>query len=147
MPSSPAQLTGIILSLGTDLVLNVIDVFPALGEPMSDPLLLLATAYRTLYGVVGGYIAARLAPDRPTIHALALGVLGLVASAWGAVVTWNKGPAYGHSWYPLRAGHASRSRPRGPAASSAMQLCRIADAGGDVPSQSILVELDSPDHA
>ena len=63
-------------------MLNAIDVFPALGEPMSDPLLLLATAYRTLYGVVGGYIAARLAPDRPMIHALALGVLGLVASSW-----------------------------------------------------------------
>jgi hypothetical protein len=68
---------------------------------MSDPLLLLATIYRTLYGVAGGYLAARLAPDRPMMHALALGILGLVVSAFGAVATWNKGPAQGHQWYPL----------------------------------------------
>jgi hypothetical protein len=34
-------------------------------------------------------------------HALALGVIGLVLSILGAVATWNKGPAYGHAWYPL----------------------------------------------
>ena len=68
---------------------------------MVSALFLLATAYRTIYGVAGSYIAARLAPDRPMAHALALGVVGLAASIAGAVVTWGKGPEFGPAWYPL----------------------------------------------
>ncbi len=91
----------VILSVGTGTVLHLTGVFPALGQPLSDALLLLATIYRTVYGVVGSYITARLAPARPMGHALAVGVVGLVLSTVGAVVTWNKGPAFGPHWYPL----------------------------------------------
>jgi len=91
----------VILSLGTDMLLHVAGVFPALGQPMSDKLLLLATAYRTVYNIAGSYIAARLAPDRPMMHALWLGVVGLVLCIVGAGVTWNKGPAFGPHWYPV----------------------------------------------
>ena len=92
---------GVILSLGTDIVLHAVGVFPPWGQPVSDAPLLLATAYRTVYSVVGGYIAAWLAPNRPMTHALAGGVVGLVASIVGTAVTWNKGPAFGPHWYPL----------------------------------------------
>jgi hypothetical protein len=34
-------------------------------------------------------------------HALALGVVGLLLSIVGAVVTWNGEPAFGPHWYPL----------------------------------------------
>ena len=44
---------------------------------------------------------ARLAPDRPMLHALLGGVIGLVLSTVGAVVTLNRGPAFGPHWYPL----------------------------------------------
>jgi hypothetical protein len=94
-------LAGIVLSLGTDVVLHAIAVFPPWGQPVGDALLLLATAYRTLYGVAGSYIAARLAPDCPMQHALVLGAIGLAVSIVGAVVTWDKGPAFGPHWYPL----------------------------------------------
>jgi hypothetical protein len=94
-------LASIVLSIGTDAVLRGTGIFPPLGQPMNDALLLLATAYRTVYGVAGSYIAARLAPDRPMAHALALGIMGLVVSLVGAAVTWNKGPAFGPHWYPL----------------------------------------------
>ena len=90
-----------ILSLGTDVVLHAFGLFPPWGQPMAGALFLLATAYRSVYAVAGSYIAARLAPDRPTQHALALGVVGLVLSTVGAVATWNKGPAFGPRWYPL----------------------------------------------
>src|SRR5207248_3755736 len=63
----------VILSLATDMVLHATGVFPPWGDPVSSALLLLATTYRTIYSVVGCYIAARLAPDRPMRHALALG--------------------------------------------------------------------------
>ena len=91
----------IVLSIGTDLLLEAIRVFPRIGEPVASRLLLLATAYRAVYGVAGSYIAARLAPDRPMLHALALGVVGVALSAAGAFATWNGGPAFGPHWYPI----------------------------------------------
>ncbi len=91
----------IILSIGTDVVLHATGVFPPWGQPMVNALFLLATAYRIIYGVAGSYIAARLAPDRPMAHAMALGVVGLAASIAGAVVTWGRGPEFGPAWYPL----------------------------------------------
>jgi len=84
-----------VLSLGTDVVMHIAGVFPQLGQPMSDALFVLATLYRTVYCIAGSYIAARLAPNRPMEPALVLGVLGLIVSITGAVVTWNKRPAFG----------------------------------------------------
>ena len=97
------MIVGIVLSLGTDLVLHMAHVFPPLGASMTgyDGPLLLATIYRTLYGVLSSYIAARLAPHRPMLHAIVLGALGFAVSILGAVVTWNKGPAFGPHWYPV----------------------------------------------
>ncbi|PYV33568.1 MAG: hypothetical protein DMG22_09620 [Acidobacteria bacterium] len=40
---------GIILSLGTDIVLHAVGVFPPWGLPVSEAPLLLATAYRAVY--------------------------------------------------------------------------------------------------
>ena len=74
---------------------------PPWDQPAADALLLLATAYRTVYGIAGSYVTARLAPDRPMQHALAGGAIGLVLSIVGAVATWNAGPAFGPHWYPV----------------------------------------------
>lgn len=102
--STGAILLGILvvfaLSLGTDQVLHVLEVYPPWGQPMySTGLLLLALAYRTVYGVVGGYVVARFAPHAPMRHAVIFGVVGLVFSAAGAIaaMTAELGPA----WYPL----------------------------------------------
>jgi hypothetical protein len=94
---------GILLTLGTDVALHAVGVFPPWGQSMVgfQGALLLATSYRTVYGVIGSYIIARFAPYRPMAHALAGGVVGLAANIVGAVVTWNKGPAFGPHWYPL----------------------------------------------
>jgi hypothetical protein len=96
-------LAGAVLSVATDVVLHAVGVFPPWGQSLVgyDSALLLATAYRTVVGVLGAYVAARLAPDRPMHHALWLGAIGLLASIVGAAVTWNKGPAFGPHWYPL----------------------------------------------
>ena len=91
----------VILSIGIDLALRAFGIFPALGKPMSDTLFLLATAYRTVIGVAGSYLTARLAPNRPMQHALLGGAIGLVLSIIGAATTWNRGPEFGPHWYPL----------------------------------------------
>jgi hypothetical protein len=97
------MIVGIVLSLATDVVLHSAGVYPPWGASMAgyEWTLLLATLYRTVYGVAGSYIAARLAPSRPMFHAMVLGVLGFAVSILGAAVTWNKGPAFGPHWYPI----------------------------------------------
>jgi hypothetical protein len=89
-----------IVSLATDQVLHVLKVYPPWGQPMSDPLFGLATAYRVVYTIAGGWLAARLAPNRPMWHAMVLGVVGLVVAGAGAAATWNR-PDLGPAWYPL----------------------------------------------
>jgi hypothetical protein len=94
-------LAGVIPTLITDVVLHATGVFPPLGERMSDGPLVLATAYRVLYGILGSYVIARLAPARPMLHALIGGLIGVVVSGIGAVVTWNHVPSLGPHWYPI----------------------------------------------
>jgi hypothetical protein len=94
-------LVGVILSLGTDQILHVLKIYPPWGQTMSNGLFLLATGYRIVYSVLGSYVAARLAPDRPMWHAMVLGVVGLVVSIGGAVATWNIEPPVGPHWYAL----------------------------------------------
>lgn len=90
----------LILSLGTDIVLHALKIFPPLGQAMSNQQFVLATIYRIVYAILGSYITARLAPDRPMGHAMVGGFIGLVLSIVGAAATW-KHPELGPHWYPL----------------------------------------------
>jgi hypothetical protein len=92
---------GIVLSLITDFAMEKIGLIPGPGLPATDGPLAIATVYRTLYGVIGAYVAARLAPSRPMLHAIVLGFLGFVVSIIGAVATWNHVPSLGPHWYPV----------------------------------------------
>ena len=91
----------VVLTLLTDLAFHAAGVFPPIGQPVSDGPLVLATLYRVVFAILGTYVTARLAPHAPMRHAMIGGVIGLVLSIAGAVVTWNKGPAFGPHWYPL----------------------------------------------
>src|SRR5260370_30343318 len=78
----------LVLSLLTDFVVETTGVLPK--GPLHDFRQgLIELAYRGVYTVLGSYIAARLAPNRPMKHALALGVVGFVVNILGAVATWN----------------------------------------------------------
>ena len=50
---------------------------------------LLALSYRLVFGALGSYIAARLAPAYPMRHALIMGAIGTVLATLGVVATWN----------------------------------------------------------
>jgi hypothetical protein len=81
-----------------DIVMHAAGVFPPVGAPpMSSALFLLAFAYRVVFDVGGCWLTARLAPDRPMGHAMALGGIGVLLSVAGAVVMWGAGPM----WYPI----------------------------------------------
>jgi hypothetical protein len=87
------------LSLGTDQILHMLQVYPPWGQPMYDTgLNALALAYRLVFAVLGGYVTARLAPHSPMRHALVLGVVGVVLSLLGAIAAMSKD--LGPDWYP-----------------------------------------------
>ena len=92
--------TVVVLSTAVDAVLHAIKVYPPAEQGLHDPLLnLLALAYRSVFTLLGGWVAARLAPGVPLRHAFVLGVLGLAAGTAGVMATWtlNLGP----HWYPI----------------------------------------------
>ncbi|MBI4096829.1 MAG: hypothetical protein HY428_00240 [Candidatus Levybacteria bacterium] len=59
---------------------------------------MLALLYRSVYTVIGGYITAVLAPNRPIRHVVILGTIGgFVAGTVGVIVGWN----LSSHWYPI----------------------------------------------
>ena len=90
-----------MLSTGADLLLHATGIYPPWGKPMGDSQFALATAYRSVFAVAGGYLTAQLAPGKPIQHAIALGILGFVVALLGLVLTWNAGPEFGRKWYPI----------------------------------------------
>ena len=91
----------VILSTLADVMMHATGIFPPWFTPMADSLFLLALAYRSVFSILGCYLTALLAPNRPMLHALILGGIGVVLSTAGAAATWNKGPEFGPQWYPL----------------------------------------------
>lgn len=84
----------------TDLVLEKLGIFtpPEQGFHITW-MVVTATIYRSIYTVGGGYLTATLAPDRPMLYAVILGLFGIAASTAGAIVMIprNLGP----TWYPI----------------------------------------------
>jgi hypothetical protein len=90
---------GIVFSTGTDFGLHAIGFAPSVKERWPNHLLALATLYRSIYGILGSYLIARLAPNRPMGHSLVAGALGLVVSSLGAAAAWSA--TLGQHWYPV----------------------------------------------
>ena len=59
--------------------------------------IILVIIYRNIYGVIGSYITAALAPAKPMRHAMIGGFIGFVLSIIGAIVMWDKPP----HWYAI----------------------------------------------
>jgi hypothetical protein len=90
----------VVLSLGTDQVLHMLQVYPPWGEPMHDPQLnALALTYRIIYAIIGTYITAALAPHSPMRHVWISGFIGLGLATLGVVAT--SGMNLGPRWYPI----------------------------------------------
>jgi hypothetical protein len=86
-----------ILSMATDTVLHSTGIYPTDGSVGSDANLVFALTYRTAFTVLGGWIAARLAPAHGLRLAIILGMVGTLAAIGGAVAMWS----VGHNWYPV----------------------------------------------
>lgn len=90
---------GIVFSTATDFRLHAIGLAPSVKERWPNHLLLLATLYRSIYGIFASYAIARLAPNRPMAHSLTAGGLGMLLSSLGAIAAWST--TVGQHWYPV----------------------------------------------
>jgi hypothetical protein len=90
----------ILLSTSADQVFHFTGVYPPWGVPMEETGdNMLALSYRFVFGVISGYIAARLAPDRPVRHAIVLGMIGTALGLLGLMVVMQN--PMGPTWYPV----------------------------------------------
>ena len=90
-----------LLSTLADGVMHGAGVFPPWGQVMTDGMFVVATLYRVVFTVLGGYLTARLAPDRAQRHVLILGAAGTAVALLG-VLAWSQGgPELGPAWFPL----------------------------------------------
>ena len=81
----------LLLQHGTNKLVRILGVFPY-GDPAA------ALVYRSLYGVLGSYIAAKLAPSGPMRHALDLGCIQLVIFVCSAIILIPM-QFFGPVWY------------------------------------------------
>jgi len=86
----------VALSEGADYVAMTFGLLSFDG-PDPTAAFAIATVYRSVAAVAGGYTAARLAPERPMLHTWILGGIGFLAAIAGCIAGWK----YGNHWYPI----------------------------------------------
>jgi hypothetical protein len=91
--------TIIVLSNGTDTILESTGIFPPVSEQMkhgfNTPWMnLLALMYRIVFMIIGGFVTAYIAVKHKMLHAMILGAIGTVLGIVGAVFAWDIAPAW-----------------------------------------------------
>jgi hypothetical protein len=103
LKSIGAVLTGFVtvfvLSVAVDMILERAGIFPPPTNPqaLTDWMCAVALAYRSVITVLGGYITAKLSPNQPMKHVIALGIIGTIVGIMGTIIAWD----LGHHWYPI----------------------------------------------
>jgi len=92
-------LTVVLLSVGMDFVLESSGVFPGQAHPEQylPWMLVVALAYRCAFTILGGYVTAKLSPDRPMSYVRILAIIGLIMATLGMITGWS----LGNQWYPI----------------------------------------------
>ena len=92
-------LTVAVLSVLMDKILEGLGILPPASEAgLFVPwMLIVVFLYRSLFAILGGYVTARLAPEKPMRLVTILGILGTIGGIMGVIVGWN----LSQHWYPI----------------------------------------------
>jgi hypothetical protein len=102
----------------------------------------MALSYRIAFGVLAGYLGARLAPAASMRHVLVLGVVAASIAAFVTITRYDLGPA----WYPIAiAVTALAWRPAAPSAITVID-CGAASESPRVRSRSATRGPPAPAH-
>ena len=91
----------IVLSTCVDLFVVYAGLLPEKSADNTDMHWAIIAAYRALIVVLGCWVAARLAPSRPMMHALIAGGIGMALAVAGVIYSWDKGPEFGPHWFSI----------------------------------------------
>jgi hypothetical protein len=86
-----------VLSGVTDYVLETTGLMKLPFADNSLWLMLIVVLYRTIYVVIGGYVVAWFAPQRPMRLVTIYAAIGFVLGTSGAIMMWHEPP----HWYPI----------------------------------------------
>lgn len=82
---------GAILSIGTDFLMEKTGIMSMDNFKQSSlTIILFVIAYRFLFNVIGCYLTAFLAPNKPMKHVIVIGIIGTVLSIVGSIAMWDK---------------------------------------------------------
>ena len=94
----------VVVSTGLDFLMHSTGVFPENSvekvPEMTTAQWLIASSYRLVAAIGGGWITAQLAPARPMSLALVLGAIGTALALLGLIGAWIASPKLGPLWYP-----------------------------------------------
>lgn len=103
--SAGAVVAGLVVAAGAPTIADTAmygsGIFTHGPKPMADQLFALAAAYRAIFAAAGGYATARLAPERPMLHAWILAGLGVAAGLAGIGAQMSGGSSLGPMWYAI----------------------------------------------
>lgn len=104
LKSIGAVLAGLIFigvtHTAVDRILEGLGIFTPPTQRFDTPwMLVTATIYRTVLSVAGCFITAVVAPSRPMLHALILGIIGFALSSVGTIVAVQNDMS--PAWYPV----------------------------------------------
>lgn len=95
------MVTVVALSVGADMAAQAAGWSSSPHTPDQAPQFIVAAIYRAAFTLLGGYVTARLAPDRPMGHAWILAGIGLIAGMAGLIAYWQSAPELGPAWYAI----------------------------------------------
>jgi hypothetical protein len=88
----------VVLSIATDILVEQLGLVPPANKgTFSTNMFIIALIYRSIYAISGGYLTAKLSPQKPLKHSSILGIIGFVLSLLGTIAMWDKGS----HWYSI----------------------------------------------
>ncbi len=81
---------GATLSVATDFLFDKLGIMSMDNfKETSTIIIFIVIFYRFIFNVIGCYLAAKLAPNKPMRHVIIMGVIGTIISILGSFAMWD----------------------------------------------------------